>query len=102
MKWVLVFSLPFAGPQPRADPWFAKDKWMHFAACAVIQSVAYGVANGGQGHSASLRLGAATAAAFGLGREVHDWRRKSHFSVKDLAWDAAGAGGAAVALHAAR
>lgn len=104
MKWALVLALT-AGPPPQAhpaDPWFGLDKWKHFAACAVIQSVGYGVASAGQGHSASLRIGGGAVASIGLARELYDWRAKHHFSVKDLAWDILGGAAAALALHAVR
>ena len=103
MKWALVFSLTLHGPQtPPADRWFALDKWKHFATCAVIQGVGYGVASGRNGHSASLRIGAGAVAAAGLGRELYDRKTKKHFSKKDLVWDALGGAVAAVALHAVR
>jgi uncharacterized protein YfiM (DUF2279 family) len=34
----------------------------------------------------------------GVGKEVHDRRTKGEFSVRDLAWDAAGAGSASLLL----
>jgi len=103
MKWALLFSLSFgARPERAPDRWFGLDKWKHFAACAVVQSVGYGFARGGNGHSASLRIGAAATAAVGLSREVHDGLRKGEFSRKDLVWDALGGGAAALALHAVR
>lgn len=104
MKWALMFSLSVGGPPQvrHADPWIGVDKWKHFAVCSVIQSVGYGVALGGQGHAASLRIGAAAVAAVGVSREVYDWRVKGHFSAKDLAWDALGAGSAALVLHTVR
>jgi uncharacterized protein YfiM (DUF2279 family) len=104
MRWLLVFALS-AGPQQQAlpaDHWFALDKWKHFAAGAVIESVGYGIASAGQGHSASLRIGAGAVVTVGLGRELYDWRVKHHFSVKDLVWDALGGTVAALALHAVR
>ncbi|HYV99272.1 MAG TPA: hypothetical protein VE967_17580 [Gemmatimonadaceae bacterium] len=92
-------SSPFTQP---ADKWLALDKAKHFSACAVIESVGYGIASAHQGHSASLRIGGAAVLAVGLGRELYDWRVKGHFSLKDLAWDAIGGAAAALALHAVR
>jgi uncharacterized protein YfiM (DUF2279 family) len=99
-----VVALTFGGPQPRRTPdtWFGVDKWKHFAACAVIESVGYGLASGRQGHSASLRIGAGAVTVIGLGREVYDWRVKGQFSKKDLVWDLLGGAAAMVALHAVR
>jgi len=103
MRWVLAFSFAFGAPQSHAsDRWFAVDKWKHFASSAVIQSAGYGVASGRNGHSASLRIGAAVSLAAGIGKEVSDQRRGGPFSVRDLVWDAAGTGTAAAALHGAR
>jgi uncharacterized protein YfiM (DUF2279 family) len=104
VKWIVL--LGFTVLQSRhgapADRWTGLDKWKHFAACAVIQSVSYGFARGSNGHSASLRIGAASALAVGLGREAYDGQVKGRFSGRDLAWDALGAGAAALALHATR
>jgi putative lipoprotein len=102
MKWLLVISLSFGARAAPRDQWLAVDKWQHFAACAVIQSVAYGVTRGKNGHSASLRIGGAAVAAIGLAREVHDKLRKGEFSSRDLVWDATGGAAAALALHAVR
>jgi uncharacterized protein YfiM (DUF2279 family) len=104
MKWAVMLSLSLGGPQQKgpADSWMGLDKWKHFAVCSVIESVGYGVARGGQGHAASLRIGAAAVTVVGVGREVYDWRVKGHFSAKDLTWDALGAGTAALVLHAVR
>jgi uncharacterized protein YfiM (DUF2279 family) len=104
MKWTVLFSLTLGGPQQKgpADPWIGLDKWKHFAVCSVIESVGYGLSRGGQGRDASLRIGAATVAVVGVGRELHDWRVKGQFSGKDLTWDALGAGAAALAIRAAK
>jgi hypothetical protein len=57
MKWALVLAFSLGGRQTvPADRWFASDKWMHFAASAVIQGVGYGLARESNGHGASLRL----------------------------------------------
>lgn len=106
MRWAIVIALSFGGPaqpHPRAaDPWFGLDKWKHFAASAVIESVSYGFASARQGHSASLRIGAGAVSVIGLGKELYDWRTKGQFSTKDLTWDFLGGGAAAAALHAVR
>jgi uncharacterized protein YfiM (DUF2279 family) len=89
-------------PAPVADGWFARDKWMHFAASAVVHAVFYGGALGSNAHAASQRIGGAAVAVIGLGREVYDWRVKDRFSNKDLVWDALGGVAAAVAVHQVR
>jgi uncharacterized protein YfiM (DUF2279 family) len=98
-----VAAVPSRPPVPRAeDRWFGRDKWMHFAVSAVIQAVGYGVALGSESHAASLRIGGASVAVIGLGREVYDWWVKDRFSTKDLVWDALGGATAGVALHQVR
>lgn len=103
MKWALVFSLAF-GPQHQRGPdrWIALDKWKHFAACAVIESVGYGLARGSNGHSASLRIGGAAVVVVGVAKELRDVRVQSYFSTKDLVWDALGGAASAAAIHGVR
>ena len=104
MKWALLFSLSF-GPQQHQrapDRWFALDKWKHFAACAVIESVGYGLARGSNGHAASLRIGGAAVVVVGVAKELRDVRVQSYFSKKDLVWDGLGGAAAALALHSVR
>jgi uncharacterized protein YfiM (DUF2279 family) len=100
MKWALVLTLTF--PQARQDKWFALDKWQHFVASSVVQAVGYGFASGKNDHAASLRIGATAAAVVGVGKELRDRRKGGPFSLRDIVWDAAGAGTAAAALHAVR
>ena len=85
------------------DRWFGPDKLKHFFVTAFIQSVAYGTLSATRsGHQSSLLGATAASAAFGIGRELHDGRVKDAFSVRDLAWDAAGAGAATLMLSHAR
>ena len=104
MMWALVVALTMTGPpKPRVtDPWTGLDKWKHFAASAVIESVGYGIASARQGHSASLRIGGGAVIVVGVGKELYDWRTKGQFSFKDFAWDLLGGAAAAAALHAVR
>ena len=88
----LVFSL--GGGIPHAsDPWFGEDKAKHFFMSAFIQGLGYGTLRAA-GVRHELALGGATVgtAVVGVGREVSDGRTKGVFSVRDLTWDAAGAG----------
>lgn len=88
----LVFSL--SGGIPRsADAWLGEDKAKHFFMSAFVQSLGYGTLRAA-GVRHELSLGGATlgTAAVGVGKELHDGRTKGEFSVRDLAWDAAGAG----------
>lgn len=87
-----------AGEGP--DPWFGPDKVKHFLTSALIQSLAYSVAQvTTRAPRSSLVLSASVAtAAMGIGKEMHDREKYGLFSIRDLAWDAAGAGTATVML----
>jgi uncharacterized protein YfiM (DUF2279 family) len=93
----LVFSLNPAAPP--SDRWLAGDKLQHFFTSAFVQSMSYGaLRTSGLEHGAALAGASATTAAVGVGKEVRDLRVRGEFSVRDLAWDAAGAGAATVLL----
>lgn len=104
----LVFAVMFAprvaAAQIPADNWFGADKVKHFFTSALIQSLAYSVTQvTTRAPRSSLLLSASIAtAAVGIGKEVHDRRSYGHFSVRDLAWDAAGAGTASMMLARTR
>ncbi len=101
---LLVLSLG-AGPRTRADDgWFSADKAKHFLASAFVQSLAYGSLRGlGANHDAALIGATVTTAAVGVGKEILDSRTGGDPSLRDLAWDAAGAGTVSLLLaHTAR
>ena len=103
-RLMLIFSLT-AGPPGRADDgWFSPDKAQHFFSSAFVQSLGYGLLRRtGVGHGAALAGASVTTAAVGIGKEVHDARTGGDPSVKDLVWDAAGAGAISMVLgHSAR
>ena len=93
----LVFSLgPAALP---SDHWFAGDKLQHFFTSAFVQSMSYGsLRTAGVSHGAALAGATAVSVVVGVGKEVHDLHTKGEFSLRDLTWDAAGAGAATVLL----
>ncbi|MDB4892734.1 MAG: Protein of unknown function periplasmic lipoprotein [Gemmatimonadetes bacterium] len=97
----LVFSLnPASLP---SDRWLAEDKVKHFFTSAFVQSMSYGaLRTSGLNHGAALAGASVTTAAVGVGKELHDLRVKGEFSVRDLTWDAAGAGAASVLLAQTR
>jgi uncharacterized protein YfiM (DUF2279 family) len=102
--FLLVLSLG-ASPRTRADDgWFSADKAKHFLSSAFVQSLAYGSLRGlGANHGAALIGATVTTVAIGVGKEVLDARTGGDPSVRDLAWDAAGAGAASLLLaHTAR
>ena len=82
------------------DPWFGRDKLLHFAASAVIQGGAHAVlrANGHDYASASRGAALATLTA-GVGKELWDRHRGRDASFRDLAWDGIGGVTGAVAMR---
>ena len=86
------------------DSWFGTDKVKHFFLSAFVQSLSYSVMQvTTRGSRSSLLLSASAAsAAAGIGKELHDRRVKGAFSVRDLAWDAAGIGTASLMLTQTR
>jgi uncharacterized protein YfiM (DUF2279 family) len=93
----LVFSLSPAALS--GDRWLGSDKVQHFFTSAFVQSFSYGaLRTAGSPHGAALAGASITTAAVGVGKEVHDLRVKGEFSMRDLTWDAAGAGAATALL----
>jgi putative lipoprotein len=82
------------------DSWFAIDKIKHFFMSAFIESVSYSALQAAHAnHRPALAGAIGITAAFGLGKEIHDYRNpNNHFSIKDLSWDAIGAGAGLVLL----
>jgi uncharacterized protein YfiM (DUF2279 family) len=96
---VLVFSLHGPGGAAPADAWTGTDKVQHFFVSAFVQSMSYGSLRAtGMTHGAALTGASIATATAGVGKELHDRRTKGLFSVRDLAWDAAGAGSMTVLL----
>lgn len=81
---------PVQVPATVEDRWLAEDKLQHFAMSFAVTGMAYGagraVLEPDPARSAALGL----ALVLGLGKELADVRRGDGFSLKDLAWDAAG------------
>lgn len=97
MHFALAFALTFGAP--KQDRWFGPDKWKHFAAAAVIQSVGYAAfRQNDTSRPVALWRAAAVTSTVSLGKEAFDRQQGRDFSVKDLAWDAAGAGTATLAI----
>lgn len=88
---------------PGRDPWFGPDKIKHFFMSAFIQSGTFtAMRAAGLRHSHAQRIAGVTSVTLGLGRETYDRRRGRPFSVKDLAWDAAGTTAAIALLNRTR
>ena len=96
---LLVFSLHGSPAPAGADSWFSADKLQHFLSAAFVQSLAYGSLRGaGASHGRAMVGASVTTAAVAVGKEVYDSRTKGDPSVRDLGWDAAGAGAMSVLL----
>jgi VanZ family protein len=76
----------------RRDRFFAEDKLMHFfTSFAATSLAATGARAVGFDARDSRRIGVATGAVLGIGKEIHDLGRPGHTaSVLDLVWDAGG------------
>jgi len=100
----VAFAPPSAGAQaPRTrqhDSWFGSDKIKHFFMSAFIQSLTFsGLQAAGAHRNAAFAGSIGVTAAFGIGKEFHDKRLGEPFSLRDITWDAAGAGAAVVMLR---
>lgn len=104
IAWLLAASIQLTpAPAPPPDPWFGLDKVKHFFVSAFVQSVAYGTLRATNvDHRSSMYGATAVTALLGVGKELRDRRGGSGFSVRDLIWDAAGAGTAGLLLDRAR
>ncbi len=73
------------------DPWFGRDKMLHFVVAGVIQFTVYAQlrALGAQPDAALIGASVATAGA-SVAKELRDVHRGGVFSWRDLTWDAAG------------
>jgi len=86
----VVFALQLAAPR---DHWFGADKLKHFFVAAFTQSVAYSALQAARvRHDHALAGAWGVTAAVSVAKEIHDRRTTGLFSVRDLVWDAAGAG----------
>lgn len=101
MKGLLVLSLAFGGhgADPPVDRWFGQDKLRHFFVSAFVQSVGFAsLEAAGADRTTALAVATVATATIGIGKELRDRRRAGPFSVRDLTWDAAGAGSATLLL----
>lgn len=101
MRGALLFTVMLGGRSDArpADGWFGRDKLTHFFVSAFVQSVSFATLQAaGADRDAALVGATATTAAVGVGKELFDRRQGRPFSVRDLTWDAAGAGAATLVL----
>lgn len=97
----LLFVLHAAEAPASRDRWFSLDKAKHFFISAFVQSVSFSAlrATGADRH-ASIVGATVVTVGVGVGREVYDlYRPGGVSSLKDVAWDAAGAFAAAELLR---
>ena len=96
MRRVLLFSVLLGPP---GDGWFGRDKVKHFLMSAFAQSATFATLQAaGAERGAALAGASAATATLGVAKELADRRRGGPFSVRDLTWDAAGAGAASLLL----
>jgi putative lipoprotein len=100
LSLLLILRLNAPGDHSGGDSWFGVDKVKHFFMGAFVQSVGYSAVRlTGANHNASLLAASGITAGVSLGKELWDWHGGGTPSVKDLTWDAAGAGAATVLLR---
>lgn len=97
MRWlllpVLLASLPTTASASDDDPWFGRDKKLHFAVSAGLAAGGYGLgAAFWEETSARLATGATVALGAGIAKELYDLADHGHPSWRDLAWDVIGTG----------
>ncbi len=81
---ILFAFLIFSSFFPKRDPWFARDKVLHFSVSFTIYNFAY-VGSGSNAKSAVITL------SIGIFKEIVDLTiRKTGFSYKDLIYDILG------------
>lgn len=88
---------PTASTQPE-DRWFGEDKLKHFVTSFIVTSLASsGARAAGLENDASLLVGAGTGVGLGVWKEWSDRNAEGRTaSVRDIVWDLAGVGAAAV------
>jgi uncharacterized protein YfiM (DUF2279 family) len=75
------------------DPWFGRDKALHFSFSAVLAGGGYGGAallTQSEDRRWRLLAGAGLALGAGIGKELYDLSGHGDASARDLAWDAIG------------
>jgi len=74
-----------------ADPWFGRDKALHFSVSATLASAAYGAtAATSLDPRWRLPVGASVALGAGVAKELYDLTGRGDASWRDLTWDVIG------------
>lgn len=97
MRWlalpVLLACLPTRASASEEDPWFGRDKKLHFVVSAGLATGGYALgAIFWEEPSARLASGATLALGAGVAKELADLAGYGHPSWRDLAWDVIGTG----------
>lgn len=97
---VFTVATPCLADPPDPDPWFGKDKVLHFTLSSAIAAGGYGLGTTiFDGYAAPAAFGAGLALTAGIGKEAVDAAGYGTPSWKDLTWDVAGtATGVGIAL----
>jgi putative lipoprotein len=75
------------------DPWFARDKALHFGASATLAAGGYALGAAlFDGVPPRFATGAGLALGAGVAKELADLAGAGHASWRDLAWDVVGTG----------
>ncbi len=103
LRWAGSLATHHVPPKGETDDWLASDKLRHFLSAFAVAGYAHAGlrALDVDGDRAAIGGFAASIAA-GIAKEVHDVRVGTFFSLKDLAWDLAGALAGAALVSAAR
>lgn len=84
------------------DVWTGRDKVKHFVLSAFVHSVAFSVSRAVMDRRGAGVIGAGAVAGAGIVKEVLDRRAGRPFSLRDLAWGAAGGAASAALMNGAR
>ena len=96
---VLIFTLAGVPRAQPADRWLGQDKVKHFFTAAFVQSFGYGSLRAiGVSHGPALAGATSATVAASIWKERWDAGGHGTPSMKDIAWDAAGAGAATALL----
>jgi putative lipoprotein len=92
---LVALAMPLASARaetPDADPWWGRDKALHFSASASLAVIGYaGTSMGTENRAARAAGGAALAVGAGVAKELWDLDGHGDASWKDLTWDLIGA-----------
>lgn len=73
------------------DPWFGRDKALHFGASFALAVGGYAAASWAfERRAGRVALSASIAIGAGVAKEIADYQFKGDPSARDLAWDAIG------------